>query len=268
MPLTDNQLERYARHIVLKEIGGAGQQKLLSAKVLVIGAGGLGSPLLSYLAAAGVGTIGIVDDAIVSLSNLQRQTLYTMDDIGQSKTQRAAKHLSALNPDCNIIEHKTRLKGDNAMSLIEAYDVIGDGCDNFETRFLVNDASYFAKKPLISAAVGQFEGQLSCFKPYEKTANGTPNPCYRSLVPATPDEVGDMSCAQIGILGALTGVMGSLQAIEIIKEITGAGDTLVGRLLIYNALRAHSRIIGLPWDPANPLNGTHPQFDDLSHHCV
>ncbi|MGC6512155.1 MAG: HesA/MoeB/ThiF family protein [Parvibaculales bacterium] len=266
MVLDDSQLERYARHIMLKQIGGAGQQKLLNAKVLVIGAGGLGCPLLSYLAAAGVGTIGIVDDDKVSLSNLQRQTLYATADVGRLKTAAAADRLAQLNPDCTIIRHTTRLTPDNALELINAYDVVADGCDNFTTRFLVNDACYFAQKPLVSAAVGQFDGQLSCFRAYENTPSGTPNPCYRSLVPAAPDNADEMTCAQTGIIGALTGVMGSLQALEVIKELTGAGETLTGRLLIYDALTAQSRIVRLPWDPANPLNGETPIFSDLSHH--
>ena len=223
---------------------------------------------MSYLAAAGVGTIGIIDDDTVSLSNLQRQTLFTTPDVGRLKTEAAADRLSQLNPDCTIIKHPTRLVADNALELISAYDLVADGCDNFATRFLVNDACFFAQKPLISAAVGRFDGQLSCFKAHETQPDGTPNPCYRSLVPTAPDTADEMTCTQTGIIGALTGVMGSLQALEVIKEITGAGDTLTGRLLIYDALTAQSRIVRLPWDPANPLNGENPLYEDLGHHTV
>lgn len=270
MPLTSAQLDRYARHLVLKEIGGAGQQKLMQAKVLVIGAGGLGAPALAYLAAAGVGTLGIIDDDTVSLSNLQRQILFQTDQIGMAKTEAAEKYLSALNPDCTIHSHPQRLTAQNALELISQYDVIADGSDNFATRLLVNDACYFAKKPLISAAVGRFEGQLSCFKAYEKDPQNTPNPCYRSLVPENPNSADDTldSCAELGVVGALTGIMGSLQALEVIKEITGAGETLVGKLLIYDGLTHQSRIVSLAWDPENPLNGTAPTLTDLSSHRI
>lgn len=266
MSLRDDQLERYQRHIMLKEIGGAGQQKLLTARVLVIGAGGLGAPLLAYLAGAGIGTIGIIDPDKVSLSNLQRQVLYTMEDIGEFKVKAAQERLKALNPDCKIETHPYRLTADNALDLIQQYDLVADGCDNFATRFLVNDACYFARKPLVSAALGRFDGQLSIFKAFEKDAQGTPLPCYRSLVSAPPDTDEQINCAQTGVLGALAGIMGSLQALEIIKEIIGMGDNLVGKLLIYNALTQQSRIVKLTWDKQNPLNGTNPLFTDLSHH--
>jgi len=189
-----------------------------------------------------------------------------MADIGKRKVEVAEAKLKALNPDCKIETHPYRLTADNALDLIEQYDLVADGCDNFETRFLVNDACYFARKPLVSAALGRFDGQLSIFKPYEKDAQGTPRPCYRSLVSAQPATNEQINCAQMGVLGALAGIMGSLQALEIIKEIIGMGDSLLGKLLIYNALTQKSRIVKLVWDKQNPLNGTNPRFTDLSHH--
>ena len=265
--LAPEQLERYARHILLKEIGGAGQKKLLGAKVLVIGAGGLGCAALSYLAAAGIGTIGVIDDDTITLSNLQRQILYTAQDIGEKKVLVAQKKLQAQNPDCTIIPYAEKLTAHNAADLISQYDIVADGCDNFPTRFLVNDACYFAKTPLVSAAVGRFDGQLATFKAYMTATNGDKLPCYRSLVPSPPPDDGE-SCAEVGIIGALVGVMGSLQAVEIIKEITGAGDSLAGRLLIYNGLTATARTVRLAWDAANPLNGDTPTLTDLSHHKI
>lgn len=269
MRLSADQLERYACHILLKEIGGAGQQKLLKAKVLVIGAGGLGCPLLAYLAAAGIGTIGVIDDDRISLSNLQRQTLYTAEDVGALKVDIAKRQLEAQNPDCTIIALPERLTATNAAEIIGTFDLVADGCDNFATRFLVNDACYFAQKTLVSAAVGRFDGQLATFKPFENAEDGKPFACYRSLVPEMPKmrETDDMfNCNETGVVGALTGIMGSLQALEVIKEITGAGESLAGRLMIYDGLAARSRVIKLPWDAQNPLNGTKPIFTDLSHH--
>lgn len=267
MPDNEALTERYARHLVLKEIGGAGQQKLAAARVLVIGAGGLGASLLAYLAAAGVGHISIIDDDVVYLSNLQRQVLFTEDDIGLPKAACAARFLTKLNPDCTITPIEARLTANNAQDLIEAHDIVADGCDNFATRFLVNDACFFTRKPLVSAAVGRFDGQLATFKAYENDEKGTPFPCYRSLVPENMASVNDMDCAATGIIGALTGIMGSLQALEVIKEITGAGDSLAGRLMIYNGLAATARVIRLPWDPTNPLNGDTPTIKDLSIHA-
>ena len=265
MGLRPDQLERYARHILLKEIGGAGQQKLLGAKVLVVGAGGLGAPLLAYLAAAGVGTIGVVDDDTVSLSNLQRQVLYRTADVGTPKVAAAKQRLGELNPDCHIETHHCRVTAENVSTLLADYDIVADGCDNFATRFLLNDACYFARKTLVSGAVGRFDGQLATFKPYLNKTDGTPYPCYRSLVPDMPPMEAIQDCADTGIVGALTGIMGSLQALEIIKEITGAGNGLAGRLLIYDGLAATMRVVSLPWDPANPLNGEQPTLTDLSH---
>ncbi|VAV89045.1 Molybdopterin-synthase adenylyltransferase [hydrothermal vent metagenome] len=242
MTLNDDQLDRYARHIILKQVGGAGQQKLLSSKVLVIGAGGLGSPLILYLAAAGVGTIGVIDDDLVSLSNLQRQILHTTDQIGNLKTDSARHMVNRINPDVDLITISERLSPDNAESIIGDYDIVADGCDNFETRFVVNDACLKLKKPFVSAALSQFDGQVSTFKGYEPD-----KPCYRCLIPDHPGDVGN--CAEAGILGAVAGVVGSLQAVEVLKELLELGDSLAGKLLLYDALGTTSRTIKLPKDP-------------------
>jgi adenylyltransferase/sulfurtransferase len=268
MALNDEQLERYARHIVLKEIGGPGQQKLLKARVLIVGAGGLGSPCLIYLAAAGVGTIGVVDSDTVSLSNLQRQIAHGVADIGRAKTESAAEAAARINPDVKIVQHKERLTAANALDIISQYDLVADGCDNFATRFLVNDACYFAKVPLVSAAVGQFEGQVATFRAFERDAEGNPKPNYRDFVGATPEPGSVPTCEEAGVMGALTGVVGSLQALEVIKEITGAGTSLAGKLLIYDALDTRFRTVKLKWDPKNPLTGENPTITDLSIHAV
>lgn len=239
MPLTDQQLDRYARHIVLRDVGGAGQVKLLQAKVAVIGAGGIGAPALLYLAAAGVGHIGIVDDDEVSLSNLQRQIIHKTKDIGLPKTQSAEQTVQAINPDVIVTQHQIRLHYQNAEKILEPYDIILDGCDNFETRFLVNDVARKLNKVLISSAVGPFDGQLSTFK--------NSGPCYRCFVAEAP--AGGGTCADEGVLGALTGVMGSLAAMEVIKEITGAGESLAGKILLYDALSTRFRTIKLVQDP-------------------
>lgn len=249
MALTDDQLERYARHIILKEVGGAGQSRLLSSSVLVVGAGGLGSPLLLYLAAAGVGRIGIVDFDEVSLSNLQRQVIHTTPDVGRLKTESAAEKIAAINPDVEVVTYTERLTADNALGLISAYDVVADGTDSFETRFMVNDACYFARRPLVSAALGQFEGQLSTYKAYE----GGDNPCYRCLFPAPPPPGTIPSCSEGGILGALAGAMGSLQAVEVLKELMGIGESMSGKLMIYDALTARTRLVKVKPDPACAL---------------
>lgn len=242
MTLDDDRLERYARHIILKQVGGAGQQKLLSSRVLVIGAGGLGSPVILYLAAAGVGTIGIIDDDVVSLSNLQRQIIHTTDRIGQSKTASAEKMVRQINPGVTVRGYPERLTADNAERIMADYDIIADGCDNFDTRFLVNDTCLKLKKPFVSAALSQFDGQISTFKGYLAD-----KPCYRCLVPDHPGNVGN--CAEAGILGAVAGVLGSLQAVEILKELLDLGDSLAGKLLLYDALGTSSRTIRLPKDP-------------------
>ena len=255
MFLTDAQLERYARHIVLKEIGGPGQKKLLKSRVLVIGAGGLGAPCLMYLAAAGVGTIGVIDADTVSLSNLQRQIVHDTDNVGMLKVESAAKSLARINPDVHVIAHRERLTAENAEVIIRDYDIVADGCDNFETRFIVNDACHNVKRTLVSGAVGPFEGQLATFKSFELDDDGVPYPNYRDLVPEAPPAGMLPACEEAGVLGALTGVIGSMMALEVIKEIVGAGTSLAGRLLIYDALDTRMRTIKLRHDPANPLSG-------------
>ncbi len=257
MTLSESEIERYQRHILLREIGGAGQQKLKSARVLIVGMGGLGHPVAQYLAASGVGTLGLVDDDTVALSNLQRQTLFTHADIGEPKVSVAAAHLAKLNPHIELVTHPVRLTHDNVAALITPYDVVVDACDNFATRFIVNDACFAAHKVLVSGAVGRFDGQLATFKAWQTDADGTPLPCYRSLVPHAPEtDEAEEDCAATGIVGALTGIIGSLQALEVIKEITGAGESLAGRLLIYDGLSGRARTVKLAWDPQNPNNGS------------
>lgn len=235
-PLTREELERYARHIVLPEIGGTGQQKLKAAKVLVVGAGGLGAPVLQYLAAAGVGTLGIVDDDTVALSNLQRQVIHDTERLGVKKTQSAASAIARINPNVKVICHDERLEAQNIHAIIEGYDLITDGSDNFATRYLVSDVCEELEKTLVTAAVGRFDGTLTTLKPHERATGGGLNPRYRDIFPECPPAGTVPSCAEAGILGALTGVLGSLQALEVIKEITGAGDSLTGRLLMFDAM--------------------------------
>lgn len=237
-PLSPEELERYARHIVLPEIGGPGQQKLKRARVLVIGAGGLGAPVLEYLAAAGVGTLGIVDDDHVSLSNLQRQVIHATESVGTSKADSAAATVARINPHVTVELHKLRLTQANAAELIAGYDMVIDGSDNFDTRYAVADAAAEVKRPLVHAAVGRFDGSITVLKPFETNAEGLRNPSYRDLFPEPPPAGLVPSCAQAGVLGALTGVIGTLQAMEAIKLITGIGEPLVGRLLLYDALGA------------------------------
>jgi molybdopterin-synthase adenylyltransferase len=262
--LDDEQVERYARHIVLREVGGAGQSRLLRARVLVIGAGGLGSPVILYLAAAGVGTIGIVDFDHVSLSNLQRQIAHRTADIGRPKTESAAEAALAINPGIRIVPHAERLDAGNAAALIADYDVVADGSDNFGTRFLVNDACFFARKTLVSAAISEFDGQLATFKAGSR--GDKPYPCYRCLFPEPPPRDAAPNCSETGILGAVSGVMGTLQALEVMKEIIGVGDSLAGRLLIYDALAANFRTVKVPPDPECRLCGPNPAIRDLSLH--
>ena len=266
MALSPDELERYARHIVMPEVGGPGQAKLINAKVLVIGAGGLGAPALLYLAAAGVGTIGICDNDTVSLSNLQRQVVHTTAAVGEFKTKSAKATLAAINPHPKIIEHRLRLDASNALDIIRQYDIVADGCDNFPTRFLVSDACYFAKKPLVSAAVGQFDGQISTFKPYETAPSGEPWPSYRCFIGDLPARGLFPACEEVGILGALPGIIGSMQAMEVIKEILGIGDSLAGRLLMYDALATRFYETKLSWNPANPLTGSKPTIKALESH--
>jgi molybdopterin/thiamine biosynthesis adenylyltransferase len=237
-PLTSEELERYARHIVLPEIGGAGQQRLKRARVLVIGAGGLGAPVLEYLAAAGVGTLGVVDDDTVSLSNLQRQVIHGTDSIGRSKGESAKAAIHRINPHVTVELHDFRLTAENAPAVIAGYDIVIDGSDNFETRYAVADACERERKPLVHAAVGRFDGSLTVLKPFEADADGRQNPSYRDLFPEPPPAGLVPSCAEAGILGALTGVVGTLQAMEAVKLIAGIGEPLVGRLLLYDALAA------------------------------
>jgi molybdopterin/thiamine biosynthesis adenylyltransferase len=265
MALSDAELERYARHIVLREVGGPGQAKLKAAKVLVVGAGGLGSPAILYLAAAGVGTIGIVDDDKVSLSNLQRQIAHRTKDVGRAKTDSARDTALAINPEIAIELHPMRLDASNALALIGRYDIVTDGSDNFATRFLINDACFFSKRTLVSAAVTEFDGQLATFKAFDRAQA---NPCYRCLYDAPPPPGTTPSCSETGILGAAAGVMGTLQALEVIKEITGVGESLTGRLLIYEALATRFRTVRVKPDPACALCGPEPKIRDLGAAAV
>ena len=258
MALSPEELERYARHIVLPEVGGPGQQKLGKARVLVIGAGGLGAPVLQYLAAAGVGTLGIIDHDIVSLSNLQRQIIHTMNFIGKLKVDSAEHFIKALNPHVNVEKFAERITPENALKLISQYDVVADACDNFNTRFLVADACYLARKPLVTAAVGQFDGQISTFKPWLKTAEGIPLPTYRCFIGDLPEPGLFPACETAGILGALPGILGSMQAMEVIKELLNIGESLSGRILMYDALLARYFETRLSWNPDNPLTGKYP----------
>ncbi len=265
--LNQDEIKRYKRHLVLKELGGQGQQKLKSARVLMVGAGGLGAPVLMYLAAAGVGTLGIIDDDVVSISNLQRQVLYKTGDIGAPKVARASDTLTAMNPHITIQPIAGRLTAANAMNVISKYDLVVDGSDNFPTRYLVSDACYLAGKTLIYGAVGPFDGYVTTFKPHLKNADGTPYPSYRCLFPQAPPEGTVANCSEVGVLGAIVGVIGTLQATEVIKEITGFGDTLAGRLLIYDAKDTRFENVAIGWDPNNALSGTAPTLKDLSHHA-
>jgi molybdopterin-synthase adenylyltransferase len=253
--LTADELERYARHIVLREVGGPGQAALGRARVLVVGAGGLGAPALLYLAAAGVGTLGVVDDDTVSLSNLQRQVIHATADIGRPKVASAADAIARLNPHVKVETHAVRLDAANAPELISRYDLVADGSDNFATRYLVSDACYQAKKPLVTAAVGVFDGTLTTIRAHERDKDGRPNPTYRCLFPEPPPAGTVPACAEAGILGALTGVIGSLVALEVIREIVGFGEGLVGRLLMIDARAMRFETLSYAWDPENPLSG-------------
>jgi molybdopterin-synthase adenylyltransferase len=264
--LTPDEIERYKRHLVLKEIGGEGQQRLKASRVLVVGAGGLGSPLILYLAAAGIGTIGIIDDDRVSLDNLQRQVVHDTKSVGKAKTKSAAATIERLNPHVETKLYTTRLMPENALDIMRGFDIVADGSDNFATRYLVNDACYFARLPLVFAAVGPFDGHLTTFRAFETDGDGNPRPNYRCLFPEAPPEGTVPPCAEAGILGAVAGVMGCLQAVEVVKELLGLGENLVGRLLLYDALQARFSTVAYAWDPENPLNGRNTRFSDLSHH--
>jgi molybdopterin/thiamine biosynthesis adenylyltransferase len=259
--LSDEELDRYARHLVLREVGGPGQAKIHAARVLVVGAGGLGSPVALYLAAAGIGRLGLVDDDAVSLSNLQRQILFKTADVGRPKVEAGWDALAALNPHVAVDVHPVRLTETNAMALIGAYDIVADGSDNFATRFLVNDACYFAKKTLVSAAVTEFEGQLATYKGHLPDL-----PCYRCLFPEPPPPNTVRSCSETGVLGAAAGVMGALQALEVLKEAAELGTGLAGRLLSYKALSAEFRNARLAKDPSCPLCGSEPTISHPSAH--
>jgi adenylyltransferase/sulfurtransferase len=265
--LSPAEIERYKRHLVLKEVGGQGQQKLRAARVLVVGAGGLGSPLILYLAAAGVGTIGVIDDDRVSLDNLQRQIAHDTAAVGRPKTESARAAALRLNPHTTIETIEARLAAANALDVISRYDIVADGSDNFATRYLVSDACYLAKRPLVFAAVGPFDGYVSTFKPHETAADGTPYPSYRCLFPEAPPAGTVPNCAEAGVLGAVVGVVGTLQATEVLKEIVGAGTSLAGRLLIYDALATRFETLTVAWDPENPLSGRDATLKDLSHHA-
>ncbi len=263
LDLSEAEISRYSRHILLREVGGTGQARLKAARVLVLGAGGLGSPLVLYLAAAGVGTIGVVDHDTVELSNLQRQIAHNTAQIGHPKAHSAAAAAAAINPEIRIEPHAARLTAANALALFARYDLICDGTDNFATRFLAADACVLGRRTLVSAAVLRFEGQLSTFKPHLH-ADG---PCYRCLHPEPPPDGLVPSCGEAGVLGAVTGVMGTLQATEVLKEIMGIGESLSGRLVIWDALATRFRTIRLKRDPDCTLCGASPRITDLSAHA-
>ena len=261
--LSPEELERYARHIVLREVGGPGQQALKRARVLVIGAGGLGAPALLYLAAAGVGVLGVVDDDTVALSNLQRQVIHGTPEIGAPKVESASAAIRRLNPHVAVDMHAVRLVASNALELVGRYDIVADGSDNFATRYLASDACFFARKPLVTAAVGIFDGTLTTIRAHETAPDGRPNPTYRCLFPEPPPPGTVPACAEAGILGALTGVLGSLMALEVIREIVGFGEGLVGRLVMLDARSMRFETLGYEWDPSNPLSGEHPTIRNL-----
>ncbi len=264
--LSPDELERYARHIVLREVGGPGQAALRRARVLAVGAGGLGAPVLMYLAAAGVGTLGVIDDDTVSLSNLQRQIIHATPDIGVPKVESAAAEIARLNPNVKVETHNTRLTAANALEIISRYDLVADGSDNFATRYLVSDACYFGRKPLVTATVGTFDGTLTTIRAHERGADGKPNPTYRCLFPEAPPAGTVPACAEAGILGALTGVLGSMMALEVMREIVGFGQGLVGRLLMVDARDMRFETLKYAWDAGNPLSGEMPTIRDLSGH--
>jgi molybdopterin/thiamine biosynthesis adenylyltransferase len=259
MQLTSEEIERYARHIVLRGIGGPGQQKLKAARILVIGAGGLGAPLVQYLTAAGIGRIGLVDDDAVSLSNLQRQVLFKTADIGELKVERAKAAMHELNPNVEFLIYPTRFTTENASSLIDDYDLVVDGSDNFLTRYAVSDACFHLRRTLVTAAVSTFDASLTTLKPHLNDRDGNPNPTYRCLFPEAPPEGFAPTCATAGIVGALTGILGAMMALEVIREIVGGfaegDDGLVGKLLLIDAAALRFETIRYAFDPKNPLNG-------------
>jgi molybdopterin/thiamine biosynthesis adenylyltransferase len=260
---TEEQIERYARHILLQDVGGTGQAKLLESKVLVVGAGGLGSPLTLYLAAAGVGTIGVIDADVVDLSNLQRQIAHTTARIGMPKVESVKAAIAEINPGINVVTYPEKLTVENAAEIIGNFDLVADGTDNFPTRFLINDACFFSKVPLVSAAILRFDGQLYTFRGHEEGEN---RPCYRCLFREPPPPGQIPTCAEAGVLGALCGTMGSLQATEVIKELLGIGESMAGQILIYEGLSATFRNIKVKRDKGCPLCGDSPTITDLSIH--
>lgn len=256
-PLTDAQIERYSRHILLPEVGGKGQKKLLNASVLCVGAGGLGSPIILYLAAAGVGRIGVIDDDVVDTSNLQRQILHRTEDVGRPKVDSAKRVVEAINPDVTIETHRGRITRENVMDLIGRYDAVIQGCDNFPTRFLVNDACFYQKKPLFDGAVLRFDGQVTTY------LTGPEAPCYRCLYPEPPPPGLVPSCQEAGVLGAVVGTIGVIQATEFLKWAMGIGETLAGRLIIHDALSMTFREVKVRKDPECPLCGPNPTITEL-----
>ena len=253
---TDEQIERYSRHIILPEVGGAGQQKMLEAKILLLGAGGLGSPAAYYLAAAGIGNLGIVDFDQVDLSNLQRQIIHSTERIGMLKTESAKKTIQALNPDVNVTLYNEKIDSSNIISIIKDYDYVVDGSDNFPTRYLVNDACVMENKTLIHGSIYRFEGQVTVFKPNS-------GPCYRCLYPEPPPPEMSPNCQEGGVLGVLAGIIGNLQVVEVLKLILGIGEPLVGKLLIYDALKTEFRNLNLRKDASCPLCGEEPTIKEL-----
>ena len=266
MTLSFDEIERYKRHLVLHDVGGPGQQRIKAARVLVVGAGGLGSPVLMYLAAAGVGSLGIIDDDCVSLDNLQRQIVHDTGHIGSAKVVSAKETIARLNPHVGVEAYAERLTAKNALDIISRYDIVADGSDNFATRYLVSDACYLAKRTLVFAAIGPFDGYLTTLKPHESLADGRPFPSYRCIFPEAPPAGTVANCAEVGVLGAVAGVIGTLQATEVLKEILELGQSLAGRLLIYDARAARFTEIQVTWDEGNPLSGKTPSIHDLSVH--
>jgi molybdopterin/thiamine biosynthesis adenylyltransferase len=258
MNFSDEEIQRYSRQLILPEIGGKGQKKIRNARLFLIGAGGLGSPAALYLVAGGLGKLGLIDSDVVDLSNLQRQVLHTTKSVNQPKVESAKARLNAINPDCTIETYQKKLDASNIMDLMSGYDFILDGSDNFPTRFLVNDACFFLKKPLISASIFRFEGQLTTIKAY-----AADYPCYRCLFPEPPPADLVTSCQEAGVLGALAGTMGVLQATEAFKEILGVGSSLTNRLLLYDALDMRFREVKTRKDPTCPLCGPHPKVTTL-----
>ena len=253
---TDEQIERYSRHIILPEVGGAGQQKMLEARILLLGAGGLGSPAAYYLAAAGIGNLGIVDFDQVDLSNLQRQIIHSTERIGMLKTESAKKTIQALNPDVNVTLYNEKIDSSNIISIIKDYDYVVDGSDNFPTRYLVNDACVMENKTLIHGSIYRFEGQVTVFKPNS-------GPCYRCLYPEPPPPEMSPNCQEGGVLGVLAGIIGNLQVVEVLKLILGIGEPLVGKLLTYDALKTEFRNLNLRKDASCPLCGEEPTIKEL-----